>query len=256
MKISYTFKLFLSVTALTSIFAKCNPSENSQSESVFPQNGAVHFSQQFLYAVKSDEIFDSYLDTLSRIDLDSLQVELDTREEKLTFWINTYNALVQTKAKSDSSAFENRDRFFKKQNLIIGGENLSLDNIEHDILRFEQSKNLNEFNSAFGLTKLDNRIHFALNCGAAACPPIAFYSSENIDEQLNLAEEVFVESSSKFDVATGELEVSKLLDWYRDDFGGEAGIIELMKKHKIINEQEVKKITYTPYDWTLDLNNY
>lgn len=253
---TYATKLFLLVTAITCIFAKCEGTDSPEHEAIYPRNGGVSFSQQFLYAVKSNEPFTPYLDTLSRIDLDSLELELDTREEKLTFWINTYNSLVQTKAKSDSSAFEHRDRFFKKQNLNIGGENLSLDNIEHDILRAQRSQNLNEFLGTFSLEKLDHRIHFALNCGAAACPPIAFYSSEKIDEQLDLAESVFVENTSKFDPEKGELEVSKILDWYKNDFGGEAGIIELVKKHHIVEEQEVKKIIYTPYDWTLDLNNY
>lgn len=256
MKVSYSLILVLLLLALSGISAKCTTSESDQTVHLYPKNGAVQFSQTFLLSVKSDEPFELYLDTLSRINLDSLESELNSREKKLTFWINTYNTLVQAKAREDSSSFKNRDRFFKKTDLMIGGQPLSLDNIEHDLLRGQNSKNWNEFVSRFHVEELDNRIHFALNCGAAACPPIAFYSAEKIDEQLDLAEAVFIESSSSFDQSTGELTTSKILDWYKDDFGGEEGIIDLMRKHHIIDQQEVPKINYVPYDWTLDLNNY
>lgn len=255
MKISVPLKLIVILFAFTGIFAKCTNDQEIPEKTLYPKVSAIEFSQQFLLAVKSDEPFQAYKDTLAVLNLDSLKIELNTFNERQCFWVNMYNALVQSKAKSDTSSFENRNAFFKKSDITIGGTNLSLDNIEHNILR-GVDKGQNDFTQTFQLEKLDNRLHFALNCGAAACPSIAFYSPEKIDEQLNLAEEIFVQSASKFDSTTGVLETSKILDWYADDFGGEEGIVELMKKHGVVNDQPISKITYTPYDWTLDLNNY
>lgn len=255
MKISVPLKLIIVLFAFTGIFAKCTNDQEIPEQTLYPNVSAIEFSQQFLLAVKSDEPFQAYKDTLAVLNLDSLNAELNTFNERQCFWINMYNALVQSKAKNDTSSFDNRNAFFKQATITVGGAKLSLDNIEHNILR-GIDKGQNDFTQAFRLEKLDNRLHFALNCGAAACPPIAFYSPEKIDEQLNLAEEIFVQSASKFDLETGVLETSKILDWYADDFGGETGIIELMRKHGVVADQTVSKITYTPYDWTLDLNNY
>lgn len=255
MKISVTLKLIIILFAFNGIFAKCTNDQETPEETLYPTVSAIEFSQKFLLAVKSDEPFQAYKDTLADLDLDSLKAELSTFSEHQCFWINMYNALVQSKAKGDTSSFDNRNAFFKHADIHIGGAKLSLDNIEHNILR-GVDKGQNDFTRAFRLKKLDNRLHFALNCGAAACPPIAFYSPDKIDEQLNLAEEIFVQSASSFDSTTGVLETSKILDWYSDDFGGEDGIVELMKKHGVVTDQPVSKIIYTPYDWTLDLNNY
>lgn len=255
MKISVPLKLIIILFAFTGIFAKCTNDQEIPEERLYPKVSAIEFSQQFLLAVKSDEPFQAYTDTLAVLNLDSLKVELNTFDQRQCFWINIYNALVQSKAKGDTSSFENRNAFFKQADITIGDAKLSLDNIEHNILR-GVDKGQNDFTHTFQLEKLDNRLHFALNCGAAACPPIAFYSPEKIDEQLNLAEEIFVQSASKYDSITGVLETSKILDWYKDDFGGEEGIIVLMNKHGVVTNQHVSKITYTPYDWTLDLNNY
>jgi hypothetical protein len=255
MKVSIPYKAIIILLSITGIFAKCSNDSNIPENSLYPKRSAVEFSQQYLLAVKSDEPFDAYQDTLAALNLDSLKVELNAFNDAQCFWINTYNALVQTKAKDNSKSFENRNAFFKAADILIGGTNISLDNIEHNILRGIE-KGQNDFTNTFKLERLDNRLHFALNCGAAACPPIAFYSADRIDQQLNLAEEIFILSASKFDTLTGILETSKILDWYRDDFNGDSGIIDLMKKHGVVSNHSVTQITYTPYDWTLDLNNY
>ncbi len=248
-------KLIIILLSFTGIFSKCTNEEGTTRKLLYPKVSAIDFSQNYLLAVKSDEPIQAFQDTLAMIDLDSLKAELNTFSEGLCFWINMYNALVQTKAKRDSGSFQNRNAFFKQADISIGQAKLSLDNIEHNILRGVK-KGQNDFTNSFKLEKLDYRLHFALNCGAAACPPIAFYSADKIHEQLDLAEEIFVETSSKFDTITGILETSMILEWYKEDFGGEEGIIRLMKKHNVVKDVTVTKITYTPYDWTLDLNNY
>ena len=106
-------------------------------------------------------------------------------------------------------------------------------------------------------------IHFALNCGAESCPPIKNYSSENIKEQLNLATQAFFEDEKSLTIVSEtELKVSKILDWYKVDFGEKPpAVAGWILKHLDINSEKyarltkmvqagtVKKISYWPYSW-------
>ena len=77
----------------------------------------------------------------------------------------------------------------------IGGHNLTLDEIEHGILRGNKPHPSNHQGPPiFGdpadprirlaVTNFDPRIHFALNCGALSCPPIRIYTAEKLDKQV------------------------------------------------------------------------
>lgn len=200
------------------------------------------------------EPYAAYIDTLAKIDTDRLQKELNSDQFRLPFWINMYNALVQVKIKEGSENYNDRNVFFETKDLSIGGKKLSLNDIENGILR-KTAKN-NEFISSFELEKKDYRIHFALNCGASACPPIAFYSAQNIESELTMAEEVFILAGSTYTKESNTVQISELFKWFKDDFGGEDGILELLKKHKIISDTSGVKIMYTPYDWTLNTDNF
>lgn len=200
------------------------------------------------------ESYAAYVDTLEKIDTDRLQKALNNDQRRLPFWINLYNALVQVKLKEDSKNYKDRNVFFETKDLSIGGEKLSLNDIENGILR-KKAEN-NDFISSFDLDKKDFRIHFALNCGASACPPIAFYSAEKIESELAMAEEVFILAGSTYNTENNTVQISELFKWFKDDFGGEKGILELMRKHKIIADTSGVKIEYIPYDWTLNTDNF
>ena len=115
---------------------------------------------------------------------------------------------------------------------------------------------VNDFEKQFRLEEVDFRIHFALNCGAASCPPIAFYSAENIDKELDMATASYLESDVEYYKAENKVVVSKLFQWFIADFGGKSGIIQILKKYGVIPASENPKISYKPYDWTLSLENY
>ena len=225
----------------------------------------IYFSQDLLYAVKSESPYDAYLDTLTQVNLKHLDTELNLREEKLAFWINLYNALVQIKLERDTADFKDKGEFFSSKDFNIGGNKLSLDNIEHGILRGSQFKYglgyikklwAPSFEQRFRLKTLDYRIHFTMNCGASSCPAIAFYKPEQIDEQLDLAESVFMNANSKYNAADNTVEVSQILQWFKGDFGGENGIINILKNNGIIPDKINPKITYKEYDWTLENKKY
>jgi hypothetical protein len=108
---------------------------------------------------------------------------------------------------------------------------LALDDIEHGILRryrnklsqgYREQSNVPVAIKQLAVAEIDYRIHFALNCGAKSCPPIAFYKYERIDDQLNLAAASFLSSETKVDEANKELTTSKILFYYEGDFGGKA----------------------------------
>jgi hypothetical protein len=106
------------------------------------------------------------------------------------------------------------------------------------------------------VTRKDYRIHFALNCGAESCPPIAFYDDAKLEEQLNLAEKAFIKNDAVYNAEQGIVEVSKIFSWFRGDFGGKKGIRRLLKKHNIIPADKKMKLKFKTYDWTLMLKAF
>jgi hypothetical protein len=141
---------------------------------------------------------------------------------------------------------------------------LSLDDIEHGILRHSKIKwslgHLNKlfpgkFEKKFRVHSVDYRIHFALNCGAKSCPPIAYYAPEKIEAQLELATKNYLRSEVTLDTGKNVAYLPAIMGWFRGDFGGKKGMRSLLKKHGI--SQNVKPvIRFKKYDWNLFLNNY
>ncbi len=103
---------------------------------------------------------------------------------------------------------------------------------------------------------LDYRIHFALNCGAKSCPPIAYYSDEKLDAQLELATRSYLASEVTYEAANNTVRLPRLMSWFRADFGGKRGMIRILEQYGILPAGARPKIVFKPYDWTLSLNNY
>lgn len=232
----------------------CNAVINTQKE-INPKD-PISFSQAFLLAQKSDDPTIEYLDTLSSLDPNSLSEDLNTDAKKYSFWINCYNTFVQYKLQKDTSEFSKRDVFFNKRDMFIGGEKISLNDIENGILRLKTIKGKEDFLIKLRPKKADYRIHFALNCGAESCPPIAFYDPKDLDKQLAIAEKSFLSTNAIYISKTNEVILNELFDWFKDDFGGESGIIDLLKKNQIIPPWSKPKISYSPYDWKLSRKKF
>ena len=149
--------------------------------------------------------------------------------------------------------------------LLLRAKNLSLDDIEHGILRHSKIKwSLGYFNKLFPgqfekdnrVGKLDYRIHFALNCGAKSCPPIAFYTPEQINKQLDVATLVYLKGESEYKEAENKVYVPALMGWFRRDFGGKKKMKLLLSKLAIIPQGTDPAIHFKKYDWGLFLENY
>lgn len=228
-------------------------------------NAAVRLSQDFLYAAKTGDSTKSYLSQLSALSYQDLVKSLKSDNEKKAFWINLYNGYTQVALQSNPEQYKARNSFFKAKNIAVAGESLSLDAIEHGILRRSKIKwSLGHLNKPFPskkekalrVKKLDYRIHFALNCGAKSCPPIAFYNNESLDTQLDLATKAYLTGEATYDSVKNIIYLPKLMSWFRADFGGKKGMKKILKQHGIIPADANPKIRFKDYDWTLSLNNY
>jgi len=104
--------------------------------------------------------------------------------------------------------------------------------------------------------RLDYRLHFALNCGAKSCPPIAFYKPENINQQLDLATKAYLRGEAEYNEATNTVKLPTLMSWFRRDFGGKKKMIQLLRQLSIVPADKNPKIKFKDYDWTLYLQNY
>ena len=223
-------------------------------------------SQDFLYAVRVDDNSALYQKQLKEVSLEDLQYSLNSEAKKKAFWLNIYNAYIQIKAKANPNMIkESRDDFFSREWIVIAGEDLSFDDIEHGMLRHSQWKYgmgyigawfPKNFEKSLRVNQVDYRIHFALNCGAAGCPPIAYYEGDNLNEQLDIATQGFMQLNSTFNEKKNTVEVSKILSWFKGDFGGTSGILDLLKSYAIVPKETYPKILYKEYDWTLSLSNY
>ena len=198
------------------------------------------------------------LSNLRAIDLKALASD----NEKLSFWINIYNAyslILKERFKPNLENLIYRKRFYTRKEIRFSDIELSLDDIEHKILR------QNRIWWSYGYLKnpipkplfkilmvhqFEPRIHFALNCGASSCPPIRHYSEDKIFDQLDVATKAFILGNSSLN-RQPSLETSSIFKWYKGDFSGKKGIISLHKQTFKTTDLQISTIHYLPYNWTL-----
>ncbi|XP_059417138.1 uncharacterized protein LOC132152385 isoform X2 [Carassius carassius] len=224
-------------------------------------------------AMSRSPFFERYCDLavhLQRVDLLSL-----SREEKLAFFINIYNALVihgNLRLGFPKNIWQ-RYRFFNYVSYFIGGEVYTLQDIENGVLRGNRKGvaqllkpfSRNDPRLQVALPDVEPLIHFALNCGAKGCPPIKTYTSQDIDSQLRAAAEAFLENddSCVIDSAGREVKLSQIFKWYKADFGGsDEKLLNWVFEHMgasqkkrtlqaLLSEGKVK-VSYLPYDWSIN----
>lgn len=176
------------------------------------------------------------------------------RSEQFAYWINLYNAMtvevvlrhypVESIRDIDiSPGLFSRGPWGAKL-LEVDGERLSLDDIEHRILR---------------PLMRDPRVHYAVNCASIGCPnlqPRAF-SGARLDEMLDAAAREYVNHPRGARIRDGELVVSSIYDWFQADFGGsERAVIAHLRQYaeprlaRLLAEFD--EIDDYQYDWSLN----
>jgi hypothetical protein len=235
--------------------------------SIVSQNKIIYsdVAQDLLQNIMDKKLYDKEVKILAESTLEDLTSELKTDSQKLAFWINVYNAFIQISLSENPKEYEDRGAFFKKPRVKIAGELLSFDDMEHDIMRKSRVKISWGYLRKYFRPKwerklridgdLEWRIHFALNCGAKSCPPVAIYSSENLSNELDFMTTEYLNEQTSFNEETKTAKSVSLFSWFRADFGGLCGARQILFDYKITPEKP-KKLDFKNYDWTLSLGNY
>ncbi len=221
----------------------------------------ITLSEELLKNVKTGKETKEIEHQLAGIELTVLQNSLSTDPLKKAFWINIYNAYFQLLASRDA---KKQSEIYTGKFITIAGVALSLDDIEHGIIRRYRAKwslgylpklSTRSVIRRLAVSKLDYRIHFALNCGAKSCPPIFFYDPKIINKQLDIAAKSFLTSETTVDTIGKIITTSKILQWYKNDFGGKKGTLKIISK---IFEQDFVRyeLKFAEYDWTQKLQNF
>lgn len=180
----------------------------------------------------------------------------------LSFWLNCYNAGTQLLLDERPDLYESRLRtwrFFGATAVTVGGTDLSLDAVEHGILRGSQWRYgmgyvrwpfPGAFERRYRFSEADPRIHFAVNCGAASCPAIRTFDPECVDEQLATATRAYLDGEATYDADAGTVRIPPLFRWYRGDFGGRSGIRAFLREYDAIPADASPSLRYGSWDWS------
>ncbi|CAL1529942.1 unnamed protein product [Lymnaea stagnalis] len=223
--------------------------------------------------MKKSEDFKAYVN-LTKV-LKIVDIQTSSREEKLAFFINVYNALVihANIVRGPPNNMWKRYKFFNNTKYIISGKTFSLQDIENGVLRANR-KGVGQFLLPFGkddprltmaLDRHEPLIHFALVCGAKSCPPIKMYTAQNIYKELQMAVRAFLDGDDgcEVDVKSHTIHLSSIFKWYREDFGkNKEELVEFVASHmaegqklkdlKAVMETKNFKISFLKYDWSLN----
>ncbi|MFD1553568.1 DUF547 domain-containing protein [Putridiphycobacter roseus] len=224
----------------------------------------LDLSYTFLKQLKAKESTELVARTYADLNLDTLAAAINTEDEKKAFWINTYNAFVQHFLTNDPSLFKDRGEFFGSKQINIAGIMMSFDDIEHGIIRSSRWKLslgylrdpfVPKFIRMLRTKKPDGRVHFALNCGAKSCPPIAVFHATKIQEELDKISKQYLTATTI--IEGDKVTVTPLMSWFRADFGGKKGVkINFLEHFDIVPETKNKALIFGDYDWTLSTGNY
>ncbi|MDZ7721411.1 MAG: DUF547 domain-containing protein [candidate division KSB1 bacterium] len=231
------------------------------------QNGLVDYQA----LTQNRQRLKLYLKQIERVDADSFR-QWD-RAEQMALWINAYNAItiegivrhypidwgnLLSRARFPKSSIRQISGFWDKVFIPVMGRDLTLNDIEHNVLR-KQYK--------------DPRIHFVLVCASIGCPklPNRAFTADQLNQQMDAATREFIQNPDKnrLDKQENILYLSSIFKWYKEDFpasagsgslkvyGDERGVVEFAADYrsesdrKFIYEQQ-PKLKYLDYDWSLN----
>lgn len=209
---------------------------------------------------RDEEALNRYLAGLSAVPRD--EFDAWTRDEQLAFLINAYNAFTVALVASeypDIDSIKDIGGLFrspwKREFIPLFGTRVSLDNIEHDMIR--------------GWDRFQEpRIHFAVNCAAIGCPALRgeAYQGNILEQQLDQGTRAFLSDRSRNYVDGNRLWVSSIFDWYEEDFergwGGVDSLEQFLSRYPDelgMDAEQVQRllagelrIRNLRYDWDLN----
>jgi hypothetical protein len=161
------------------------------------------------------------------------------------FWINAYNLLTIDLIVKNSGVKSIKDLGtllqspWKAHSWQIAGKAYTLDQIEHDILRKMH----------------DPRIHMAIVCASLSCPDLRneIYTEKALNSQLDDQARKFLSNPTKgLNKNSSGLTLSPIFKWFAEDFGGEKGVLEFVRKYSSTISGDATMDGYFSYDWNLN----
>ena len=210
-------------------------------------SGVNRFDYGALKANEEDrQKLGGYLQALAQMDPRTY-----AKAEQMAYWINLYNALtvfvIVPRYPVDSiKDIKSGIIDFGPWNLElipVQGEKLTLNNIEHGILRPIWQ---------------DPRIHYAVNCASIGCPNLASeaYRADNLERLLEQGAAAYVNHPRGAQVTDGELLISSIYDWFKVDFGGtDEGVLAHLAQYaqpELASQLEGFDSFDDDYDWSLN----
>lgn len=198
------------------------------------KNGKVAYAE-----INKDQ---SNLDEVLKI-AKGISVEVSDAKNYQAFWINAYNLSVikgvidnyPTKSPLDNEGF------FDKITYSLGGKQITLNDIEHKLLRAKYK---------------DARFHFVLVCGALGCPPLIdmAYMPNTLDAQLEEQTKLALNGSFlKVNAKKKRVEASEIMKWYKEDFTMDGMTeIDFINKFRTEKLSDKFKLSYFTYNWSLN----
>lgn len=191
-------------------------------------------------AWKQDPRYTQLLAQIENFPLERLQ----SRDEQMAFYINVYN-LYAIRMVIDHSPLESiRDAgslfspVWKKPVGSLGGNPVTLDQIEHAILR------------PMG----EPRIHFAIVCASLSCPDLRHeaFTPARLEEQLEAQTQGFLDNAGKGVVLDDtRVRVSQIFDWFEEDFEAAGGVEAFVRRYRMLPAQ-IRLRADIPYNWNLN----
>jgi len=250
---TFTLTAILMLISNANVFATAAPDSAGPDYSTFTQvlrenvkNGAVNYK-----GIKADKRFADFIAILMKTDPNTI-----SGKNRLAFWINVYNAFVlkvvadqyPIKSIMSKTAYALGKSNFQKKLVTINGLPYSLNEVENDVIR------------PMG----DPRIHFAINCAAKSCPSLRAEAFEpaRLGEQMDEMARNFINNPEKnsFDFVKKEALVSKIFDWFQEDFKKySTGVPQFISRYlspeqgkQLLAAGKGFKIKHHDYNWDLN----
>jgi len=178
-----------------------------------------------------------------------------SREERIAFWCNAYNAVTVRfvlEGYPEVESVKAVPGFFDTKTFLVAGEELTLDKIE-----------------ARALAEGDPRVHFAVVCASTSCPDLRFepYRGAELEEQLEDQTRSFLSDTEKgLRIDQDAIWLSSIFKWYAGDFTGGSTVVAFFARSKVLNwirpylsedlaeelDERQPPVRYLDYDWSLN----
>ena len=163
-----------------------------------------------------------------------------SRQDQFAYYLNAYNAMTIDLIVRNyplKSIKDIKDPW-EQRNWNIGKKSISLEEIEHEILR-----KMNE-----------PRIHFGINCASFSCPPLMneAFTAAKVDVQLERLAVQFINDPKRNKITADRIEISNIFRWFKKDFTENGDLIDFLNKYSKVPIDKNARVRHMDYDWSLN----